>query len=339
MLDNGTGNCYDTIFNMSMLLHEIPRIPVYEIPSRHVTPATSEKPNGDVEHALQNAHLVCESGNHCLRILEAPRPHTAQRHWIGWIDKGPTYDGTSGPHPWSDSSWSEVAQDQNSLRSLEQFIAGAQMANPVLRVYFIIGFHPTDKETPEYQYKRGLQSIWRGHIHFVETQQNKIPIRYLEPDNPYDAHTLLRFLNVSGEESIEHFAPAMDHFGEKIILKQPIDSCTAGQKIVIDRTLFRQLDIQTALQNSLSLLAITQPAWLDLTKTISEQWVSLGSSSYQLKHTPVPGVSVIFPSLIDRKNFSLSDEDNILIQPLSVCGPMNIFEPGGGVFEWVTLPE
>lgn len=312
-------------------MHElnIPQIPVYELTGTYVEPATAERKNGSVDHALREAAVMLEAGDHCLRMLPAPRKHTHGAHMVGWFD-------TRGPEPgnWTEDSWQELATDTEFLQTLETYIHDRQEADPNFRAYFVIGFsHPGERT--DYTYGRSLQSIWRGHIHFLEPERDTSRfLRYLDPDREEDRFLLLIFLNQAGEESIAGSPDRFADFGERLTVSREFPGGSDDGSVRLDRTVFAVPDLATALNRSLSLLAEVSDGWLDHAQSIHEQWVKIGSHEMRLKTTPKPGVSIVFPSRNDREQLGIGPEYTVLIQPLPVNGPMHVLDPDGGVYQW-----
>jgi hypothetical protein len=312
-----------------MNLPEFPKIPVYTIHhTANIELATPDRPNGGVDDALFNATIAFESGEHSLRILKAPRGHTKNEHNVGWFDfKGDT------PNEWKENSWEILANDTEFLTKLEEYVEGLQSQNPYIRAYFMIGF-ATEQDSTDFTYKRGLQSIKRGHIHLVNTKNGDPPDRYLSPDDDKDCRMLVVFLNNAGEQSIVDNKELFEHFGKPIIITQEID-LPSGEIYHLNRTFFGFESVKDALPKSLDLIHEVKESWLPHAQTLAEQWITIGQNKFPQKTTPVPGVSITFPSPIDRKNHTIPDEYKVIVQPLPVHGPLHVFETKGYTIDWI----
>ncbi len=310
-------------------------VPLYYLKKRlDVPPATIENPQGAVSEAIAGAKTLFGAGDHFLKLLIAPIPHTNGLHHVGWFDTQ-----EHGVGSWTQDSWRRLAKDHIFWKELTAHIWHIQRINPRMNMYMLMGF--TAPGTPkEHQMYRSLQSIDRGHLHYSEEiSPDFLPVRYLEHSNPADAGSIVAFSDIAGKMSVDRFCHILAGFGRELRVAQSVGHLDGEPSFTpMDRLYFGFDRADEALGATVELLDALKETWDDHTLYIATHSTLVGSQNVMIKAGPVPQASLIFPSVDLRRRWGVGDEFSVYVHPFGVIGPPHITTHGGAMLSWDPEP-
>lgn len=294
-------------------------------------PSVSDRSSG-IDGVLARTQPAFTAGEHQVRAVHATAPHhPTAPHTVYWIGR-PGRDGSYDP--WNGDSWERAATDKAFLVGVEKYLRGLQQADDQLRLYFFMGFLPPGSAVDAavtYQY--GLQSQERWHVHATHVITKDIPgIRFLSPENDHDRRAIARVMNVGAEASIRHYGARLAGFGERLVYRQEIG---IREPFELPRTMFGFPSLAEALPAALELQSGVSCDWMDHARALAQESTSLAHLVLSHMQCPIPNMTVILPSAVDRKLGRVESDAGVWIAPFSVTGAQPMLAPGGVYIEGV----